>query len=298
MGETNIACIAWYILLWKQALKVKGGLGRKKCKYVGKSCFTLSLSVTKAWHSDSTKAAAACTTKCLTLAKLTSFAIKKKCGEGGGLAKLSLREIKLKLIKAELTKGTRNISTVSHPTGWPRARNFHYNFSKRRRKGEKIFHKSIIKAPTRDALLYNQNLWEASLSGSQKPSMWKRQAFYIVGGVCKTTTVLHWSLRASQIIKGLGTTEKGGQSQGNKSKLPLGCTNAYLEQAFSVTILHIKQQGGLFKIKTGKRFILLQAMHFLFGLKVMCAIKNDSSGECWREVEAGLRQGWWWKKTV
>lgn len=56
-----------------------------------------------------------------------------------------------------LTKGTRNISTVSHPTGWPRARNFHYNFSKRG-KGEKIFYKTIIKAPTLDALLYNQNL--------------------------------------------------------------------------------------------------------------------------------------------
>lgn len=61
-----------------------------------------------------------------------------------------------------------------------------------------------------------------------------------------------------------------------------------MEQPFSTNILHIKQQGGLFKIKAEKRFILFQAMHFLFGLKVMCAIKNDSCHERLGEVEAGL----------
>lgn len=55
-----------------------------------------------------------------------------------------------------VTKGTRAISTVSHPTGWLRARNFHYNFSKGGRKGGKMFHKSHIKAPTQDALSHNQ----------------------------------------------------------------------------------------------------------------------------------------------
>ena len=40
-----------------------------------------------------------------------------------------------------VAKGTRNISTVSHPTGWPRARNFHYNFSKRERRRKHISQK-------------------------------------------------------------------------------------------------------------------------------------------------------------
>lgn len=64
--------------------------------------------------------------------------------------------------------------------------------------------------------------------------------------------------------------------------------NAYLEQASGTNIPHIKQQGGLFKIKAEKRFILLQTMHFLFGLKVMCAIKNNFCHERWGEGEAGL----------
>lgn len=32
-------------------------------------------------------------------------------------------------------------------------------------------------------------------------------------------------------------------------------------------------------------------MYFLFGLKVMCAIKNDPSREHWGEVEAAPRAG-------
>lgn len=113
------------------------------------------------------KLAAACVIKYITLAQLTSWAIKE--GRGGSKIKLTGNKPNQSWT---VTKGTRNISTVSHPTGWPRARNSHYNFSKRGRR-EKIFHKTIIKAPTLDALLYNQNLWEVSLSGSQKPSMWK-----------------------------------------------------------------------------------------------------------------------------
>lgn len=55
---------------------------------------------------------------------------------GGGESKIKLTGNKANQSPA-VTKGTRNISTVSHPTGWPGARNFHYNFSKRREEGEK-----------------------------------------------------------------------------------------------------------------------------------------------------------------
>lgn len=111
-----------------------------------------------------------------------------------------------------VTKGTRNISTVSHPTGWPQAQNFHYNFSKGRRKGrKKCFRKTLSRPQPRMPLSHNQKSEKLAFQGV-KTQHWILAGLYMVGGVLKTTTVLHWSLQASQIINGFWTTEKGGQS--------------------------------------------------------------------------------------
>lgn len=98
------------------------------------------------------EASAACTTPCLTLAQSASSAMRSRRGKG---SRVKLTGNKLNQSRA-VTKGTRDISTVSHPTGWPQAQNFYYNFSKGGRKGGKMFQKSHIKAPTQDALPYNQ----------------------------------------------------------------------------------------------------------------------------------------------
>lgn len=57
-------------------------------------------------------------------------------GRRGKGSRVKLTGNKLNQSRA-VTKGTGDISTVSHPTAWPRARNFHYNFSKGGRKGGK-----------------------------------------------------------------------------------------------------------------------------------------------------------------
>lgn len=100
------------------------------------------------------EASAACTTPCLTLVQSTSSAMRMRSRRGKG-SRVKLTGNKLTQSRA-VTKNTRDISTVSHPTGWPRAQNFHYSFSKGGRKGGKMFHKSHIKAPTQDALPHNQ----------------------------------------------------------------------------------------------------------------------------------------------
>lgn len=80
----------------KLVLKAEGRVGGRKCKHVGRKFSPLVSFCHKRMHRDSTKGAAACVITCLTLAKLTSLAIKKE--EAGG-AQLSLREISL--IKAQ-----------------------------------------------------------------------------------------------------------------------------------------------------------------------------------------------------
>lgn len=59
-----------------------------------------------------------------------------------------------------------------------------------------------------------------------------------------------------------------------------------MEQAFSTDTLHIKQQGGLFKIKAKKRFSLVIAIYFWF--KGMCAIKMTPAASVEWGKEAGL----------
>lgn len=87
-----------------------------------------------AWHSESTRLQQLTQQQALaTLAGSASSAERPRRGEG---SKIKLTRNKLNQSWA-ITKRTRNISTVSHPTGWPSAQNFHYNFSKERRKGGK-----------------------------------------------------------------------------------------------------------------------------------------------------------------
>lgn len=66
----------------------------------------------------------------------------------GAKSRVKLTGNKLNQSRA-VTKGTRNISTVSHPTGWPRARNFHYSFSKGGRKGRKYISQKHYQGPNR-----------------------------------------------------------------------------------------------------------------------------------------------------
>lgn len=70
-------------------------------------------------------------------------------GRRGKGSRVKLTGNKLNQSRA-VTKGTGDISTVSHPTAWPRARNFHYNFSKGGRKGgKKCFTKAISRPQPR-----------------------------------------------------------------------------------------------------------------------------------------------------
>lgn len=92
------------------------------------------------------EASAAYTTPCLTLAQSASSAMRSRRGKG---SRVKLTGNKLNQSPA-VTKGTGDISTVSHPTAWPRARNFHYNFSKGGRKGgKKCFTKALSKPQPR-----------------------------------------------------------------------------------------------------------------------------------------------------
>lgn len=89
-------------------------------------------------------ASAACTTPpCLNLGSISLLSHEEQAGQRN---RVKLTGNKLNQSRA-VTKGTRNVSTVLHPTGWPWAQIFHYNFQREGEKKEKNVSQKHYESP-------------------------------------------------------------------------------------------------------------------------------------------------------
>lgn len=103
----------------------------------------------------------------------------------------------------------------------------------------------------------------SAFQGAGNPACGSGQAFYVVGGFrkpllfCTEASELHRSLKGWEPQRKEGRVKEINQKFLREHKRLLGT-------GFPPNILHIKQ-GGFFKIKAEKSFVLLQALRFLFG---------------------------------
>lgn len=107
-----------------------------------------------------------------------------------GGAKLSLREIKL--IKAEQQQRAPETFLLYHiPRAGQEPGIFITTFQREGEKEKKYFTKALPRPQLRMPCCTTKICERSAFQGVKNPACGNEQAFYIVGGVRKTTTVLH-----------------------------------------------------------------------------------------------------------
>lgn len=212
------------------------------------------------------EASAACTTPCLTLAQSASSAVRSRRGKG---SRVKLTGNKLNLSRA-VTKGTRDISTVSHPRGWPRARNFHYNFSKGGRKGGKNVSQKPYQGPNAGRRATQPKICERlAFQGVKTQAVEPGRPFIWWEGslkpllFCTEVSKLHRSLKVSKPQRKEGRVKEINQKFLWDAQMPTW-------NRLSARIPSTLTTGRTFQNKS-RGEVRFCYKRYTFGLKVTCA---------------------------